>query len=57
MGTGGIAAEAKAVPGYDTSTTVLACYSGSGFHHDLRTAARRTNTLLATLNDMYPGTG
>jgi AAA+ ATPase superfamily predicted ATPase len=43
--------------GYDTSTTLLACYSGAGFHDDLRTAAtRRLDTLLVTLNDIYPET-
>jgi hypothetical protein len=43
--------------GYDTSATVLACYSGAGFHDDLRTAAtRHPYTRLITLSDMYPET-
>jgi uncharacterized protein len=41
--------------GYDTRATVLACYSGAGFHDDLRTAtAGHPNILLATLDHLYP---
>lgn len=41
--------------GYDTSATVLACYSGAGFHESLRTAAA-PNTLLVSLDDSYSAT-
>jgi AAA+ ATPase superfamily predicted ATPase len=44
--------------GYDTGTTVLACYSGAGFHDDIRTATtdRRPYTRLVGLNDLYSAT-
>ena len=43
--------------GYDTGSTVLACYSGAGFHEDIRTAATGPlYTRLITLNDIYPET-
>lgn len=42
--------------GYDTSTTVLACYSGAGFHDDLRSPGTPPNTRLVTLTDIYPAT-
>jgi hypothetical protein len=43
--------------GYDTSATILACYSAAGFHDDLRiAAANNQNTLLVSLDDLYHGT-
>jgi len=38
--------------GYDTSDCVLACYSGAGFHDDLR-AARNPRLALVTLDEIY----
>jgi hypothetical protein len=38
-------------------SAVLACYSGAGFHDDIRTVTtRHPNTLLVTLNELYPET-
>ena len=45
------------VKGYDTSSTVLACYSGTGFDADLRSAAARGEAALVGLDQMYPGIG
>jgi AAA+ ATPase superfamily predicted ATPase len=42
------------VRGFDTSETVLACYSGAGFDDDLRSlAAREPRTLLVDLDRLY----
>lgn len=41
------------VKGYDTSGTLLACYSGAGFDDDLRATARRENVLLVDLARLY----
>ena len=41
------------VRGYDTSQTVLACYSGAGFDDDLRAVAGRERLLLADLATLY----
>jgi AAA+ ATPase superfamily predicted ATPase len=43
--------------GYDTSATVLACYSGAGFHDDIRApATTHPYTRLVGLHDLYPTT-
>jgi len=39
---------------YDTSDCVLACYSGAGFHDDLRTA-KDPRLVLIALDDIYAG--
>jgi AAA+ ATPase superfamily predicted ATPase len=41
------------VKGYDTTTTVLACYSGAGFDPALQDAASNDNVLLADLDRLY----
>lgn len=42
------------IRGYDTSQTVLACYSGAGFDDDLREAARADRHIaLISLDDLY----
>jgi hypothetical protein len=38
---------------YDTSGCVLACYSAAGFHDDIRSAARDSQLILVTLDDLY----
>ena len=41
------------VRGYDTTGAWLACYSGSGFDHELRAAAGRDRVLLVDLARLY----
>jgi hypothetical protein len=41
------------VKGYDTTGTVLACYSGASFDPELQSAARSGNVLLADLDQLY----
>jgi AAA+ ATPase superfamily predicted ATPase len=43
------------IKGYDTSSAVLACYSGAGFDADLRSAAARGEAVLIGPDQMYPG--
>ncbi|MBO0803327.1 MAG: ATP-binding protein [Nocardiopsaceae bacterium] len=43
-----------AVKGYDTSATMLTCYSGAGFDHDLRDESRRDSQVqLVGLDTLY----
>jgi uncharacterized protein len=44
-----------AVKGFDTRSTVLACYSGVGFDDALRDAARQERILLVDLQRLYDG--
>jgi AAA+ ATPase superfamily predicted ATPase len=47
-----------AMKGYDTAATILACYSGAGFHDDLRAAAATDpNILLVGLDGIYQRAG
>jgi len=46
-----------AVKGFDTDSTVLACYSGTGFDADLTdTAAKRQDVRLLGLDHLYSAT-
>ena len=42
-----------AVKGYDITDTVLACYSGAGFHHGLRKSARASRVALIDVAGLY----